>query len=284
MKKTLLLLIIAALSTFIMVSCKEDVMLANPSGTGNNGNTNNPGGNNGSNGNTTNTTGCFISEMGEGDEKTTFNYSDKNILLSEESNDGKSTFEYDASNRISKIIHKGSGTETFTYEYDSKGNISKVRYNTEGSGFFFSVSELIYITNAKGQVEKIQTVEDGITFDYLIEYDTKNNIKKIIGSAMDFKETLLENTSFDDKPNLYTHTNLAKAYLAHAVLAATFGGNATRYCNTNNVLLDKTLNLFEDGMVSTTYTYQYNEKGMPSKVNWNSNSESGEQTIKYNCK
>jgi len=286
MKKNLLLLIIAAFSTFIMVSCKEDVMLANPNGTGNNGNTNNPGGTNGSN---TNTTGCIISEIGEGEEKKNFNYSDKNLLLSEEDNYGKSTFEYDANNRIVKISYDASGIETFTYEYDSKGNISKARYSTEGNGFFSNIREMNYSTNAKGQVDKIQAITDeNEKSDFLFEYDAKNNIKKVMVSASGIKETLIENVSFDDKQNLYTNTNLAKAYLAHTVLGAIFGANGTVYCNTNNVTSDKTLDFFSESFVPTTYTYQYNEKGLPSKVTWKrdseENPESGEQTIKYNCK
>ncbi|HEY1054317.1 MAG TPA: hypothetical protein VGE24_04255, partial [Emticicia sp.] len=75
MKKILLSVIIAALSTFILLSCgKEDIMLANPDGStnpsGSNGNPSNPNNPNNPNNNTPK---CYVSEIKNTEDGVSYN-------------------------------------------------------------------------------------------------------------------------------------------------------------------------------------------------------------------
>src|SRR6218665_114341 len=203
MKKTLLLVIIAALSTFILLSCgKEDIMLANPNGSTN---PSNPNGNPGTPTNPNNNTPkCYVSEIKNTEDGnsyiTKFIYNSKNLLETKDEDGFVTKYEYDANSRITKMVIEGDGIETFTYEYDSKGNISKVKYNvSESTQFKLVVDEFKFTFNAKGQVEKIEAVSEEDPLDFLLEYDAKNNIKKIIASGGGQKFTLLENVKFEDR-------------------------------------------------------------------------------------
>ncbi len=281
MKKTLLLVIIAAVSTFILISCgKEEGILANPNGSDPNANPNNP------------TSKCYITDIKYIEDNevytTKFTYNSKNQLETKEEDGNTTKYEYDKDNRITKMIMNGDGVEIFTYEYDGKGNMSKVKYTSEGTQVTISLSEYIFTTNAKGQVEKVQAIsEDGPT-DFLFEYDTKNNIKKIIATDGSDKFTLLENLKLDDKSNVYLNTNLSKAYLPHIIIGTIFGVNMTSFFNANNILSDNVVSIFSGDAETSTYTYGYTTEGFPSKMSvvrvYDGETTKAEETYTYTCK
>lgn len=294
MRKTLLPVIIATLSTFVLLSCgKEDGMLANPDGPINP----NPGGNNGN----ANAKKCYVSEIktsqddpNEEESIVRFTYNAKNLVESREENGEKVSFQYDANNRIIKMSAPASPSfdrsETITYQYDSKGNMSKIIYEIKSSDPEGYTMEYALSTNAKGQVEKIRetTSDDEEFYDYLLEYDGKNNITKVIILEDGVKTTLVENLKFDDKSNAYTNTNLSKAFLPFILIGADFGSNFTYFYNANNVLSDKVLSPFSEEIVPGTYDYGYTAEGFPSRMTLSRESPFGiqkeEQTFRYNCK
>ncbi|RYU95567.1 hypothetical protein [Emticicia agri] len=292
MKKTLLSVIIATLSTFALLSCDDEGgMLANPAGinssdpNGNPGNPNNP--------NNPNTTPkCYVSEIKNTEDGTSyvtkFTYNSKNLLESRDETDGKTSFEYDANNRITKMNLNSPGIETFTYEYDSKGNMSKIKYFAEGGVLEIDISEYLLTTNAKGQVTKVQAIGEDGALDFFFEYDANNNITKIIFDDGEDKYTLVQNLKFDNKSNAFLNTNLSKAHIPHIIIGALFGVNTTSLFNTNNVLSDSAFSFFQGEEVTTTYDYGYTAEGFPSKMTAMRKSggetQKEETTYIYTCK
>lgn len=276
MKKFLLSVIIAASSTFILQSCgKEDVILANPNGSTNpsdpNGNPSNPNNPNNPGNPNSGAPKCYVTEIKNIDSEgastiTKFVYNAKNVLMSTDEEDGKTTYEYDANNRIIKMNLNSTGIENFTYEYDSKGNMSKIKYFEQGSSFQLDISEYVLSTNSKGQVDKVQAKSEDDTMEFLFEYDGKGNITKIIMNDEGDKYPLVQNLKFDDKSNVYLNTNIAKAYIPHIIVAALFGGNGTSLFNPNNILSDSVFSFFSGDEQVGTYNYGYTAEGFPSKV------------------
>ncbi len=285
MKKILLLVIIATVSTFILLSCgKEDGSLINPTGV--KPTDPDPGGNNGS------TKKCYVSEIQFTDDQdnytTKFTYNAKNLLETMVEGETSTSYQYDANNRITKmLINEDGGVEVFTYDYDAKGNIVKVEYNSEGKLFSITWSEFIYTTNAKGQVEKIRVITDEDPGDYFFEYDGNGNIKKITFSDGIKKLTFIENLAFDNKSNAYLNTNLSKAYMPHILIGTIFGVNMTCYFNPNNILSDKLMD-FTGGVETSTFNYGYTAEGYPSKVNavrvYDGETIKEQQNFTYSCK
>ena len=359
MKKTILLVAVAAVSTFTLLSCgSEELNLVNPDGAKGPKLT------------------CTLTEMkGVADGETStlkLTYNSKNLLVSQLDGDKGLRLEYDDKDRIIKMTSNEGGEESIKYEYDNKGNISKAIYEVK-DGPVSAHSEFIYTTNANGQVEKITLVsdeeeipggddggeegedddeggndnggdnggddggdngdggdeggdngeedggeggddgeEDGgddgeegeddgggrkglrkknAGTDFFIEYDAKNNIKKISIENEGKRITLLENGSFDDKPNPNSNPSLSKAFFPYIIQGLIFGGDFTLYFNANNVLSSKVQVDIGDlvGEMKYAYKYEYNKDGYPSKVIATVTPPGqkpieGEQTFTYNCK
>lgn len=288
MKKTLLSVIIATLSTFSLLSCGDETgMLANPNGSVNPSNPGNPG--------NPNTPKCYVSEVKNTENgksyTTKFIYNSKNLLETKDEDGLVTKYEYDANSRITKMVINDSNAETvetFTYEYDGKGNISKVKYNSEGGMAELLLSEYNFTTNAKGQVEKIQAISPDGPIDMLFEYDASSNIKKISVTDGAKKITLLENLKFDGKANVYTNTNLSKAYLPHIVVTTLFGINMTYLFNPNNILSDSVVSFLTGDSEVSTYDYGYTAEGFPSKMTvlrkYDGETSKEEETYTYTCK
>ncbi|MBA4851654.1 RHS repeat protein [Emticicia sp. BO119] len=292
MKKTLLLVIIAALSNFILLSCgKEDVQIIDPNAS----NPTNPN----TSGNNGNTKKCYVTEIrtasDDPDEEETivkFTYNSKNLIESREDNGEKTIFTYDANNRLIKLSSPTSSgdSETLSYEYDGKGNMTKIKFEIKDSESEVYIMEYALSTNAKGQVEKIRetTSDDDDFYDYLLEYDGKNNITKIIFVEDGIKTTLVENLKFDDKSNPYFNTNISKAFLPLVLIGADFGVNLTYMSNANNILNDKILSPFLEEFIPGTYDYGYTAEGYASRMTISRETTFGiqkeEQTFMYNCK
>jgi YD repeat-containing protein len=283
MKKTLLLVIIATLSTCILLSCGKEDELANPKGSTNpNGNPGNP----------SEKSKCYITELRTSEKgethTTTFTYNAKNLLESKNDDDGKTTYEYDANNRITKMNLNSLGVETFTYEYDSKGTMTKIKYDEKDAELSIDISEYILSTNAKGQVDKVQGVTSDGPLNFLLEYDAKGNITKVIMDDEGDKYTLIQNLKFDDKSNVYLNLNLAKAHIPHVIVGALFGVNTTFLVNINNVLSDTVISFIFGDVVNTTYDYGYTTEGFPSKMTSQSKvsgeTQKTEETYIYTCK
>ncbi len=289
MKKPLLLLIISTALLFSLNSCEEENLIAGAStNTGNT--TNNPttGTNTG-----TNTPKCYLREVIEvenGDRYTTkLTYNTKNILEKTDNDGAITSYEYDGSGRVSKqIIADGTATETYSYSYDSKGNMTNIKYTAKNTSFNLFITEYKITTSASGQISKVEAVTEDGNVDFLLEYDAKNNIKKVIVDADGRKSTLIENISFDDKSGAYTNAGLKKVEIPFIIVGAFFGENLTYYMNTNNVLSDKTLGVFNTEIVNTTYKYEYTKDNLPSKMTFiqidGTDKYEGSATYSYDCK
>lgn len=316
MKKIILLIAVAAVSTFTLLSCGgEELNLVNPIG---------------AKGPTCNV--VEIKQFADGDSSTIkFTYNSKNLLVSQLDGDIGRKYEYDDKDRIIKMTVNEGSEEIIKYEYDNKGNISKAIYDLKDR-FFSMHEEFIYTVNASGKVEKITVIseeedgeggdtgggdeeenieddgEDGgdeegeddggerkglrkksVSEDFFIEYDAKNNIKKISIEEDGKRITLLENISFDDKPNAYTNAKISKAYFPHIILGVILGGNYTTYFNANNVLSDRVISSLAEIEIKTTYKYEYNKEGYVSKLKASfmvpgESPQEAEQTFTYICK
>ncbi|GAB3504435.1 hypothetical protein GCM10027442_06520 [Emticicia fontis] len=271
-------------------------MLANPDGStnpsGSNGNPSNPNNPNNPNNNTPK---CYVSEIKNTEDgvsyNTKFTYNAKNLLELKDEDGFTTKYEYDANSRITKMIMTddfAETVETFSYEYDSKGNMSKVKYDAEGGMVELLLTEYVYTTNAKGQVEKIQAMSPDGPIDFVFEYDAKSNIKKISAAAGPQKLTLIENFKFDDKSNVYVNTNLSKAYLPHILVSTIFGFNMTYLFNPNNILSDSAISMFTGETETATYDYGYTAEGFPSKMTavrkYAGDTTKEEETYTYSCK
>ncbi len=186
-----------------------------------------------------------------------------------------------------QTIVDGVSTETYSYTYDSKGNISNIKYAAKNTPFIL-ITEYIVSSNANGQITKVTAVTEDGKVDFLFEYDSKNNLKKLIVSADGQKETLIENLTFDDKLNVFVNAGLGKVNIPDIIIGAFFGENLTYYINNNNILTDKSIGIFATESVSTTYKYEYTKEGFVSKMTYvktiGKDKETGSNTYSYDCK
>ncbi len=257
----------AMLPLILLISCEEENLInagsKNTSST--TPGTTTPG--------TTTTSKCYVKDItetsGQDTYKTQFTYNAKNFI-EKTNNDGVITsYDYDASSRVTKqTIIDGAATETYSYTYDSKGNISNIKYLAKNTPFNILISEYIVSSNANGQITKVTAVTEDGNVDFLFEYDSKNNIKKLIVSADGQKETLIENLTFDDKSNAFANASLGNVEIPYIIIGAFFGQNLTYYMNKNNILTDKFIGIFATEHTTTTYKYEYTKEGFPSKMTY----------------
>lgn len=284
MKKNLLLKMMVILSLTLLLSCEEeDLINGGSKSTGNTGTTT---------GNT-NTSKCYIKDILETSEQDTykyqFTYNAKN-LLEKINNDGSIfNYEYDGNNRVTKLsIVDGAATEMFNYSYDSKGNMTNIKYEAKDTPFNILIKEFNLTTNVSGQVSKVIAVTNDGNIEFLLDYDAKNNVKKIALNTGTEKVTLIENLTFDDKSNVYANTGLSKADIPFVLLGAAFGENSTYYMNTNNILTDIGVSFLSDDVSATTYKYEFTKDGFPSKMSYvriiGKDQETGSGTYIYDCK
>lgn len=272
------------LSLTLLLSCEEeDLINGGSKSTGNTGTTT---------GNT-NTSKCYIKDILETSEQDTykyqFTYNAKN-LLEKINNDGSIfNYEYDGNNRVTKLsIVDGAATEMFNYSYDSKGNMTNIKYEAKDTPFNILIKEFNLTTNVSGQVSKVIAVTNDGNIEFLLDYDAKNNVKKIALNTGTEKVTLIENLTFDDKSNVYANTGLSKADIPFVLLGAAFGENSTYYMNTNNILTDIGVSFLSDDVSATTYKYEFTKDGFPSKMSYvriiGKDQETGSGTYIYDCK
>lgn len=242
---------------------------------------------------TTTSSKCYVKDIteviGKDTYKTQFTYNTKN-LLEKANNDGAiTTYEYDANSRVTKqTVVDGTATETYSYTYDSKGNITNIKYVAKNTPIDIFVKEYIITSNSSGQITKVTAVTEDGNVDFLFEYDSKNNVKKLIISANGKKETLIENVMFDDKSNAFLNASLGKVNIPFVIVGAFFGENLTYFMNNNNVLTDKIVGVFTPEAATTTYKYEYTKEGFSSKMTYvkiiGKDQETGSNSYTYNCK
>ncbi|WP_435353518.1 hypothetical protein [Emticicia sp. SJ17W-69] len=288
MKKKLLLKVMTLLSLIFLLSCEEDDLINGGSRSSSNPITPTTG-------TTPNSTKCYIKDVLEvidGDKyKSSFTFNTKNLLEKIDNDGAITTYTYDAANHITGIsIIDGSAKETFTYTYDAKGNISNVKYDSKDAPYDILLKEYIFTTNASGQVSKvtaISSISKDANVEYLFEYDTKGNLKKLNLNTGGTIETIIENLTFDDKPNVYANAGLNKVYIPLIIIGAFFGENLSHFINTNNILTDKSISFFSAESATTTYKYEYTKEGQPSKKTYVTLSGvstiNGSETYSYLC-
>lgn len=285
MNKNVLLLSITILSLLTFASCKEDDLV--------NGGSRATSGTTTTGGNTSSTAKCYVSQMVEQEDGETYTtklfYNTKNILEKIDMDGTVTSYTYDANGRVSKqVVVDGGATETYTYSYDSKGNMTNIKYNAVNTNFTLFISEYKITTNASGLITKVVAVTEDGNVDFPIEYDAKNNIKKILINADGTTETLIENYTFDSKSSAYANVNMGKVSIPHVIIGAFFGENLTFYLNANNVLTDRTFGAFSQEPALSTYKYEYSQDGMPSKMSFSrkegTDTSTGTATYGYNCK
>ena len=290
MNKKLRLLLIVILSLTLLISCEEENLINGGSKSTSTTVTSTTG---------TTTTGtttsskCYVKDIteviGKNTYKTQFTYNTKN-LLEKANNDGAiTTYDYDASSRVTKqTVVNGTATETYSYTYDSKGNITNIKYVAKNTPIDIFVKEYIITSNTSGQITKVIAVTEDVNVDFLFEYDSKSNVKKLIVSVNGKKETLIENVMFDDKSNAFLNANLAKVNIPFVIVGAFFGENLTYFMNNNNVLTDKIVGVFTPEVATTTYKYEYTKEGFSSKMTnvkiIGKDQETGVNTYTYNSK
>jgi YD repeat-containing protein len=285
MNKNILLLSITILSLLTFVSCKEDDLV--------NGGSKATTGTTTTGGNTSSATKCYISQMVEQEDGETYttklSYNTKNILEKIDMDGAVTSYTYDANGRVTKQISvDGAATETYTYAYDSKGNITNIKYNALNTNFTLFINEYKITTNASGLITKVVAVTEDGNVDFPIEYDAKNNIKKIMVTLDGTTETLIENYTFDSKTSTHANAGLNKVVIPQVIVGAFFGENLTYYMNANNVLTDRTFGAFSQEPALSTYKYEYSQDGMPSKMSFSrkegTETSTGTATYGYNCK
>jgi YD repeat-containing protein len=290
MKKILMLLTFTLTSITFLISCEEENLISggsNSSATTNSGPTSTTGNTN------TGATKCYLKDVveteGSNSYKSTFTYNTKNLLEKEDADGAISTYDYDANNRVTRLtMVDGTAKETFIYSYDSKGNITKVVYDATGTPYDILIKDYTFTSNANGQVTKVSANTPEGKVDFGFEYDAKINLKKMTITANGQTETLIENLTFDDKPNIYTNSGLSKVHIPLVLLGTLFGGNLSYYMNTNNILTDKGVSFFGLDVSTTTYKYEYGKDNLPTKQTYTTiigtDKTSGSATFAYACK
>ncbi len=221
--------------------------------------------------------------------KSVYTFNAKNLLEKVDNDGAINTYGYDANGRITSItIVDGAATETFTYVYDTKGIITNVKYTAKNTPFEVFIKDYTFTSNAAGQVTKVIAATKDGNLEFTLEYDAKSNLKKIIVVVGGTKETLFENLSFDDKPNVYANAGLGKVNIPFLLIGAFFGQNLSHYMNTNNVLTDSRISPFSDDPIKTVYTYTYTKEGQPSKMSYvettGKEKTTGSSNYSYTCK
>jgi YD repeat-containing protein len=288
MKKISLLFTFILTCCIVLTSCEDENLI-----TGASNSTATTTTNNGSNSGNTSTAKCYVNEMSETKDnstyKTSFTYNTKNLLEKINNSGAISTYDYDANNRVTRLtMVDGTAKETFIYSYDSKGNITKVVYDATGTPYDILIKDYTFTSNANGQVTKVSANTPEGKVDFGFEYDAKINLKKMTITANGQTETLIENLTFDDKPNIYTNSGLSKVHIPLVLLGTLFGGNLSYYMNTNNILTDKGVSFFGLDVSTTTYKYEYGKDNLPTKQTYTTiigtDKTSGSATFAYACK
>jgi YD repeat-containing protein len=282
MKKTLLLTIIT-FSLITLWSCEEDNLI------------------NGATGNTNTTTPiipavttkCYLKEQAlteDGENYSSkYSYNTKNQLININNDGAISTYEYDGNNRVTKLtVVDGEGIETLIYDYDSKGYLANIKYSSKNTPITMFIDEYKITTNSSGQITQVKAITEDMNIDFLLEYDSKSNLKKLIASADGQNLTLIENRTFDDKTNAFANAGLGKIHLPFVLVGAFFGENLSYFLNTNNILTDTGISFFSEDPTSRTYKYEYSKDGLPSKMSFirteRTDKYEGSSTFTYDCK
>lgn len=205
--------------------------------------------------------------------------------------------EYDSKDRITKMIDIEDGDDySQVYEYDNNNRVIKISYfdGTQPDGS----STVEY--NSNGQWTKMLATESGDTDTYLAEYDGNGNRTKITekdqtnntnytttfeyanGNVM--KET--RTSTVGGTP--YTSTTAYEYYMdkedklkpLKELLSMGYTGTASK-----NMVKKATYTYSFGGSTSIdNYTYEYNDKGFPTKVTTIDNNSSDITSFEYQCK
>ncbi len=143
--------------------------------------------------------------------------------------------------------------------------------------------------NASGQVEtmKLGLPIFGYSTDLKFSYDTAGNLKVLSAYLEGQWQTILENTSFDEKSSPFLNQQIGQImsyFMAYAAL--TGGSNLSAFINRNNVLTSRMKN--GNTLIYLTNQHQYNEYGYPLKTEIsrtvNNRTTNSSEYFAYKCK
>lgn len=194
---------------------------------------------------------------------------------------GNSILTYNTLNQIIEI-NDGTGNGVTQLQYDTSGRLI-IQNTSYFSGVINETKNLTY--DSANRVSKIISHVTSTTsnayFKYEISYNSENNIGSILTSTSNdgviYANVGIENYTYDDKPNpLKTVTNslgFGNFYISPSLQCdfletlsiGHIAAYTLAYSSNNNVTLVKFSNFsgFEN---NTSYTYEYDNYGNPTKV------------------
>jgi hypothetical protein len=197
------------------------------------------------------------------------------------------TFFYSGSN-LNRAIHSRNPNAEILFEFDNKQLLKKVIFqgkDSQGKTFSFPT------TITHNVINKIESLTlTWPTFDGKLEtkfsYDAAGNIK-LISAFIDYEwQTILENTSFDDKNSPYKNQKLGQILSFYMVYSLLNGGNNfSYYMNNNNVKTAVVKN--GSTRIFYQYDYVYNPQGYPTEMNYtrtvNNRVTPASEKFSYDC-
>lgn len=198
---------------------------------------------------------------------TRFDYTYKNNLITNISGFiDFDSFVYNG-NVLKEAVNSNDKNYKVLYEFDKKELVQKITFEGTDSQNKPFVYPSVFTYNSSNRIELINLhlpiFKEKIQAKFT--YDQVGNIKDISVLENGTWNTLLENTSFDDKNSPYKNQRIGKWISYYMVYILLVGGdNHSQFINQNNV---KTCKIkFGRTFTNMVYNYDYNINGYPIKA------------------
>ncbi|MGV3587217.1 MAG: hypothetical protein ACO1OF_09465 [Adhaeribacter sp.] len=189
-------------------------------------------------------------------------------------------YDYDAAGRVTKESFKladGTVFSYFAFTYNSKNLLEKIAFHTKAAGntFKHEYDKIITYTSTN-KIEQVKTLNpEGPATSYRLDeytYDANQNITKV-------QEYVVNGAAkVNDVTTAYTYDNQNNPYRG-----ATYLGLGAETISKNNIATEKETYHLSDLTKNYTYTYEYNEKGYPTKQTRQSDTNTLEIIREYAC-
>lgn len=232
----------------------------------------------------------FKNNKKEGSSKFTYTYENDllktsvHVNLKTNEEDSRITYKYENRKLVEKVeewlTNSGKNSNTNTYKYSGDKVIEKQVKNNWGSDESIKVSEFVYVSPT--EIKEIKTVPYIINGQEMTRTETTTYTldaeRRVIKSVEEIENSkITKEFQYDDKKNYKHHPIALATEPDHFLDEEVMKNNLISVKRTYENKQDSQYNSEE----TSTYTYQYNDKGYPTRIEeiYKSSREAKPQTI-----